>query len=106
MMIFPSTTVVLLVNRSSSIPPLKILAGVVIETKNRPDENEEAFSSLRDDCPHSCCYFIAKCFVAVFCGKCITPKALDDDDDVEQSLERGRLDVVRDVVTLFKDGGG
>jgi hypothetical protein len=26
----------------------------------------EAFSSLRDDCPHSCCYFIAKCFVAVF----------------------------------------
>lgn len=99
MMIFPSTTVVLLVNRSSSIPPLKILAGVVIETKNRADENEEAFSSLRDDCPHSCCYFIAKCFVA----KCITPKALDD---VEQSLERGRLDVVRDVVTLFKDGGG
>ena len=98
MMIFPSTTVVLLVvNRSSSIPPLKILAGVVIETKNRPDENEEAFSSLRDDCPHSCCYFIAKCFVAVF-WKCITPKALDDD---EQSLERGRLDVV-DVVTLFK----
>lgn len=96
MMIFPSTTVVLLVvNRSSSIPPLKILAGVVIETKNRADENEEAFSSLRDDCPHSCCYFIAKCFVA----KCITPKALDDD---EQSLERGRLDVVRDVVTLFK----
>lgn len=77
MMIFPSTTVVLLVNRSSSIPPLKILAGVVIETKNRPDENEEAFSSLRDDCPHSCCYFIAKCFVAVFCGKCITPKALE-----------------------------
>ena len=98
MMIFPSTTVVLLVNRSSSIPPLKILAGVVIETKNRADENEEAFSSLRDDCPHSCCYFIAKCFVAVFCGKCITPKALDDD---EQSLERGRLDVV-DVVGLFK----
>lgn len=100
MMIFPSTTVVLLVvNRSSSIPPLKILAGVVIETKNRADENEEAFSSLRDDCPHSCCYFIAKCFVAVFYGKCIIPKALDD---VEQSLERGCLDVVRDVVTLFK----
>lgn len=100
MMIFPSTTVVLLVNRSSSIPPLKILAGVVIETKKRADENEEAFSALREDCPHSCCYCIAKCFVAVFCGKCITPKALDD--DVEQSLERGRLDVVRDVVTLFK----
>ena len=35
-----------------------------------------------------------------FFGKCITPKALDD--DVEQSLELGRLDVVRDVVTLFK----
>ena len=66
MMIFPSSTVLLVVNRSSSIPPLKILAGVVIETKNRADENEEAFSSLRDDCPHSCCYFIAKCFVAVF----------------------------------------
>jgi len=68
--------VLLVVNRSSSIPPLKILAGVVIETKNRADENEEAFSSLRDDCPHSCCYFIAKCFVAVF-WKCITPKALE-----------------------------
>ena len=76
MMIFPSSTVLLVVNRSSSIPPLKILAGVVIETKNRADENEEAFSSLRDDCPHSCCYFIAKCFVAVF-WKCITPKALE-----------------------------
>ena len=77
MMIFPSSTVLLLVNRSSSIPPLKILAGVVIETKNRADENEEAFSSLRDDCPHSCCYFIAKCFVAFFVLKCITPKALE-----------------------------
>ena len=98
MMIFPSSTVLLVVNRSSSIPPLKILAGVIIETKNRADENEEAFSSLRDDCPHSCCYFIAKCFVAFFVLKCITPKALDDD---EQSLERRRLDVV-DVVTLFK----
>ena len=57
MMIFPSSTVLLLVNRSSSIPPLKVLAGVVIETKNRADENEEAFSSLRDDCRHSCCYY-------------------------------------------------
>ena len=68
MMIFPSSTLVVLlvVNRSSSIPPLKILAGVVIETKNRADENEEAFSSLRDDCPQSCCSYIAKCFVAVF----------------------------------------
>ena len=54
MMIFPSSTVLLVVNRSSSIPPLKILAGVVIETKNRADENEESFSSLRDDCPHLC----------------------------------------------------
>ena len=76
MMIFPSSTVLLVVNRSSSIPPLKILAGVVIETKNRADENEEAFSSLRDDCPHSCCYFIAKCFVAVFCGNASLQKHL------------------------------
>jgi len=76
MMIFPSTVVLLLVNRSSSIPPLKVLAGGVIETKNRTDENEETFSSLRDDCRHLC-YFIAKCFVAVFCGKCSTPKALE-----------------------------
>ena len=76
MMIFPSSTVLLLVNRSSSIPPLKVLAGVVIETKNRADENEEAFSSLRDDCRHSCCYY-SRSVLWRFFGKCITPKALE-----------------------------
>ena len=101
MMIFPSSTVLLLVNRSSSIPPLKVLAGVVIETKNRADENEARFRRF---------VMIAAIRVViireVFCGlwcffKGNATLKSTRDDDVEQSLERGRLDVV-DVVTLFK----